>query len=113
MKKTIIALCFLASFKAQSQSADTSITRCIAAKITPIYYSSGIPATVDTITYLGVFDYKDDMKGNCVANWVLLNAKQNIVFNSYTLKQDEYDNWDGSAIGLLAIIGNYLKVKFK
>lgn len=103
----------LASFKANSQSIDTSITRCIAAKITPIYYSSGIPATVDTINYLGVFDYKDDMKGNCVVNWVLLNSNKNILFNSYSLKQDEYENWDGSAIGLLSIIGNYLKIKFK
>ena len=103
----------LASFKAQSQTIDTSITRCIAAKITPIVYTSGIPSITDTITYVGVFDYKDDLKGNCVVNWVLLNINKNIIFNSYSLKQDEYESWSGSGAGLLTIIGNYLKVKFK
>jgi hypothetical protein len=104
----------LASFKAQSQSIDTSITRCIAAKITPIIYSNGIPPTVDTITYLGVFDdYNCSLNGTCNINWILLNSKKNIVWNNYKLTEEEYNSWDGSAVGLIFVIGNYLKVKFK
>lgn len=113
MKKIIIALCFFASFKATSQKIDKEITRCIASKIEIIYYKHKIPEVVDTITHLGVFDYKDDLKGNCTANWVLLNEDKNVMFNTYTLKEEEYNNWDGSPEGLLRIIGDYLKVKFK
>lgn len=108
----MIALCFVA-LKATSQTVDTSINRCIAVKITPIYYTTGIPAVTDTITHLGVFDYKDDLKGNCVANWVLLNANKNILFDSYKVSEEDYKNWDSTAAGLMKIIANYLKVKFK
>ena len=113
MKKIIIALCFLASLKANSQTVDTTITRCVAAKINQIIYTHDIPLVRDTINYLGIFDYKDDLKGNCTANWVLLNSSQNIIWNNYTLTKKEYDNWDGSAVGLIAIIGAYLKITFK
>jgi hypothetical protein len=113
MKKIIIAIMLLASLKASSQKVDTTIKRCIAARIDNIIYSNGIPPNVDTIKYLGIFDYQDDLKGNCVVNWVLLNENKNIVWNNYKLTKEEYDGWDGYAVGLLSILGTYLKLKFK
>jgi len=113
MKKIIIALCFLASFKATAQKIDTSITRCNAARINNVYVSCGYPATTDTATHLGVFNYVDDLKGNCVVNYVLLNKDKNIVNNSYTLTAEQYNNWNGSVVGLLSIIGEILRVTFR
>jgi len=82
----------------------------ISAKIIPFNYTSGIPQTSVVINILGVFNYTDDLMGNCTANWVLCNDNQNILFNSYTLTQEEYNNWNSSPEGLLEIIANYLKV---
>jgi hypothetical protein len=82
----------------------------ISASIVPFNYTSGIPQTSVIINTLGVFNYTDDLMGNCTANWVLCSDKQNILFNSYTLTQEEYNNWNSSPEGLLEIIANYLKV---
>ena len=104
----------LAAIKANSQTIDTCIKTCQAARINDVIYTSGIPAKKDTLRYVGVFNYTDDLKGNCVANWVLISKnKVNILFDSYTLTTEEYNNWDGSALGLLAVLANYLKVTFK
>lgn len=114
MKKLIMAFMLLATIKATSQKIDTCIKTCQASRINAVYYTSGIPAKTDTLSFLGVFNYTDDLKGNCIANWVLISkSKVNILFDSYTLTKEEYDNWDGTAIGLLTILGNYLKVTFK
>lgn len=102
-----------ATIKATSQKIDTCITRCNAAKINSVYVTSGYPIITDTATHLGVFDYTDDLKGKCVANYVLLNKSKNIVVASYSLSEEEYNEWDGTAIGLLAVIGRYLKLTFK
>lgn len=113
MKKLLfLALCFFA-IKAQSQVIDTTITFCTAAKITPISYTTGIPIVTEKITHLGVFNYTDDLKGNCTANWTLIATNKNVITNSYTLTQEDYNEWDGYASGLLAVIGKYLKVTFK
>lgn len=82
----------------------------ISAKLTPFQYTSGIPQTSVTINTIGVFNYTDDLMGNCTANWVLCNENQNVLFNTYTLTEEEYANWDSSPIGLLEIIAKYLKV---
>jgi hypothetical protein len=114
MKKIILITLCLFAIKAQSQTIDTTIQNCIAARIETVYYEHQIPTITDTLCYLGVFDYQDNLKGNCTANWVVLsNKKKNIVMKSYNLTEEEYNNWDGSPIGLLSIIGNYLKIKFK
>jgi len=103
----------LASLKATSQTIDTTVKNCTAAKINLVIYKHDIPSVSDTLTYLGVFNYTDDLKGNCVANWVLIAKDKNILFDSYKLNESEYSAWDGSAIGLLRVIGNYLQVTFK
>ena len=103
----------MASIKASSQKIDTTIKGCTAAPIIPFTYSIGIPSVSNTITHLGVFNYTDDLKGNCIANWALISNGVNIVLNSYTLTVEDYEKWDSSPEGLLAIIGKYLGVTFK
>lgn len=83
----------------------------ISTKIIPFDYKSGIPQVTQLVDTLGVFNYVDDLTGNCTANWFLSNASQNILWNSYTLTQEEYDKWDSSPNGLLKIIANYLKLE--
>jgi hypothetical protein len=113
MKRIIIvALCFFA-LKASSQKIDTSIKFCQAAKINVINYTSGILVKTDTLTHIGVFNYTDDLKGSCVANWTLIATNRNVIFDSYTLTIEEYNNWDGSATGLLKVLAAYLKVTCK
>ena len=113
MKRILIALCFLAAFKAQSQKVDTTIKSCIAAPIVNKVYNHDLPTVSDTLTHLGVFNYTDDLKGNCTASWVLIANGRNILFDSYKLSVSDYNNWDSSPEGLLKIIGKYLGITFK
>lgn len=85
----------------------------ISTKIVAFQYKSGIPQTSVLIDTLGVFNYTDDLMGNCTANWVLCNDAQNVLWDSYTLTQKEYNNWDSSPLGLLKIIADYLQVTIK
>jgi len=82
----------------------------ITAPLVSFEYTTGIPQTSVIINTIGVFNYTDDLMGNCTANWVLCSEKQNILFNTYTLTDEEYKEWDSSPIGLLEIIAKYLKV---
>ncbi|MFY7883640.1 MAG: hypothetical protein ACOVOV_02210 [Dolichospermum sp.] len=68
---------------------------------------------IQLIDTLGVFNYTDDLRGNCTANWVLCNDTTNVLFDSYTLTQQEYNNWDSSPLGLLKILAKYLNVTIK
>lgn len=113
MKKIALGLVLLVALKASCQTVDTTITNCIAAKIVNVNYKSGIPAHVDTLTHIGVFDYTDDLKGNCIANWVLISNGRNILWNNYKLTEADYNSWDSSPEGLLSIIGKFLGITFK
>ncbi len=103
----------LATLKATSQTIDTTVKSCIAAKINTVVYKHDIPSVSDTLTHLGVFNYSDDLKGNCTANWVLIANGKNILFDYYKLTDAQYTSWDGSAAGLLRFIASYLSVTFK
>lgn len=82
----------------------------ISVKIIPFQYKSGMPQISQLIDTLGVFNYIDDLMGNCVANWVLCNDTQNVLWDNYTLTEQEYKDWDSSPLGLLQIIAKYLNV---
>lgn len=82
----------------------------ISTPIQPFQYKSGIPEIIQEINTLGVFNYTDDLKGNCIINWFLSNGSQNILWDNYKLTQEEYNNWDSSATALLEIIAKYLNV---
>ena len=103
----------LVGLKATCQVVDTSIKSCIAAPIVSKVYSHDIPTINDTLTHIGVFNYTDDLKGNCVANWVLISNGKNILFDSYKISNSDYNSWDSSPEGLLRIIGKYLGITFK
>jgi len=103
----------LASLKATSQTVDTSITFCTAAKISEIYYMHSLPVKTDTLTHIGFYTYSDDTKGNCIVNWIAIANNKPVKGDSYKLSSEEYNRWDGSAVGLIAIIGAYLKITFK
>ncbi len=79
MKKLILALCLLASIKANTQPAtvDTSIKFCVATKIVPFVYKHGIPQLSDTITHLGVFWYtaKNDSVWSVNYTFISANSK--------------------------------------
>jgi hypothetical protein len=113
MKRIFLSLGLLVSGFSFGQTIDTTIKSCTAAPIVNVVYSHNIPVVTDTITHLGVFNYTDDLKGNCTASWVLIATNRNILFNSYTLTSSEYTAWDGTPEGLLRIIANFLKVRFK
>lgn len=83
----------------------------ISTSIQEIQFKSGFPETIEIINTLGVFNYVDDLKGNCIINWFLGNNEKNLVWNSYTLTQEEYDSWDSSPLGLLQILAKVLNVQ--
>jgi hypothetical protein len=106
---------------------DTTITNCTAAKIVPVAYSHGLPATVDTLTHLGVFNYTDNLTGDCRVSYsimsissglrpvmynVMTNAK-NIIYSTYKLTDVQYTAWDGTPTMLLSFLAQYLNLTFK
>lgn len=113
MKKIALGLVLLVALKATCQTVDTTVKSCSAAKIVNKVYSHGIPTINDTLTHIGVFNYTDDLKGNCTANWVLISNGRNIIWDSYKLTDSDYNNWDSSPEGLLRIIATYLGLTFK
>lgn len=110
MKKLLFLFLTIGTLKAQT--VDTTITFATAARVQPIIVKQGFPQVADTITHVGFFNYVDDLKGNCVVNYTLIATNRNAVTSSYQLKKSEYDAWDSSNVGLLAIIGNYLNLIF-
>ena len=115
MNKIVLAIVLISfSINAKSQTIDTSIGWCVAAKINPFYVQKNYPAK-DTITHLGFFNYVDDLKGNCVVNYTLIasTTSRNVIQDSYKLTDGEYNSWNSSPEGLLRIIANYLSVTFK
>lgn len=83
----------------------------ISTSIKEIEYKSGFPEVIEKINTLGVFNYIDDLKGNCVINWFLSNYDKNIVWGSYTLTDEQYTNWDSSSNHLLSIIADIYKLE--
>ena len=113
MKKVFLFISLFIALLSFGQTIDTTVTNCTAAKINSVVISHGFPTVSDTITHVGFFDYTDDLKGNCVVNWVVISKGVNINWNKYKLSDNQYTNWDGTATGLLSILGNYLHLTFK
>jgi hypothetical protein len=113
MKKVLLFIGLFIAANGYSQTIDTTIKSCTAAKINSKVYSHDIPVISDTLTHLGVFNYTDDLKGNCVANWVLIATNKNILWSEYKLTDSEYTGWNGTATTLLAIIAARLGLTFK
>lgn len=117
MKKAILMSLFIiiGSLVSKAQVIDTTITQWKSAKINNLLICEGFPVECDTATHLGVVNFTDDLKGKCVAYYVLFKGRnqKSLINRQYELKKDEYDNWDGSPEGLLFIIGLRIGITFK
>ena len=113
MKKTFLFIALFISVIGYGQTIDTTLKSCTAAKINSVVVSHGFPVITDTITHVGFFDYTDDLKGNCVVNWVVMANGVNITFGKHQLPEKDYDEWDGTAEGLLVEIAEFLHLTFK
>jgi hypothetical protein len=82
MKRIIIVLCFLMSTKATTaQTIDTTIKYCVAAKIVPFVYAHDFPVVRDTITHLGIFEYKaNDSTWSISYTFIAQNPTRNVLF---------------------------------
>lgn len=115
MKRIIIVLCFLMSIKAtQAQTIDTTIKYCVAAKIVPFVYSHDFPIVRDTISHLGVFEYKGTDTSFSVS-YTLIGCRpiRNVVFDWQPLTQEEMKYWNGDLSGLLPILRTKFGLTFK
>jgi len=104
MKKlVIIALCFMASLKATSQTIDTTIKDCFAAplKANFVFYSNDFKQ--DTATHFAFIQDK-----TTVNDWVItvsLRSKtQNFRLIDLQLKRTDFDSWDGWYESLLRLL---------
>jgi hypothetical protein len=113
MKQILTSLALIIALNSFGQTIDTTVHNCTAAKINSVVVNHGFPSVNDTLDHVGFFDYTDDFKGNCVVNWVVISKGLNISFDKYKLGEGEYNNWDGSAEGLLRVIATFLKLTFK
>jgi len=103
-----------ATIKASSQTIDTTVKHCVAAKINVKQVTDNNLQTT-SITHLGVLGYNDNLMGTCTVDFALIANNKNIIVTSITLTEEEYNSWNGEdyKIGILAIIGNRIKVTFK
>ena len=128
MKKLFIALCFMASFKAQSQTVDTTVTHIAACRVVPFAVSF-----TDTTfaTHLGVRLLTDNLKDYALTYCEFFHLDTTItlgndsVSTSYSIKPishgykhvvikgEDYANWDNSNLGLFRIIADKLKIIFE
>lgn len=103
-----------ASIKATSQKIDTSFKSCVAAKINNLIINRNFPVDADTATHLGIINATNNFKGKCDITYVLLNNKENVIISSYTLTNEEYNEWNnGNVVKLMQILSSYLKITFK
>ena len=135
MKKLFIALCFMASFKAKSQTVDTTVTHITACRVVPFAVSF-----TDTTfaTHLGVRLLTDNLKDYALTYCEFFHLDTTIntttvtdtlghdsVITSYSVKPishgykhvvikgEDYANWDNSNLGLFRIIADKLKIIFQ
>ena len=104
MKKlVIIALCFMASFKANTQVIDTTIKGCFAAPLKTNFIFSGENFKQDTATH---FAFIQD--ATTFDDWnvtVSLRTKtQNLRLVTLALKRKDFDDWDGYYESLLRLL---------
>ena len=114
MKKHILSLFVLASFYAKGQVVDTTVKNCVAVKIQPVIYKHDFPVITDTITHLGIFEYKVT-DSSCNVSYTLLHHSptKNIIFNWYMLTKQEVDCWGKDFYTLFQILANRYGLTFK
>jgi hypothetical protein len=116
MRKLFISLLLIASLKGKSQTIDTSIHEYKAAMIVDYLHGNGcIPESVDTIRWVGYDSYVYNSKDStCDVKYILRASDgRNVIRNTYKISAYQYNIWDGSDIGLISFIVNYLNFVFK
>lgn len=111
MKKLLFIAALFISATSFSQTIDTTIHDCIAARINAVSLPHGFPVVTDTLNYVGFFNYTvNPIQNQCIVNWVVKanGNNQNVLFSAYTLTDAEYLGWDGNDNSLITIIGNFL-----
>lgn len=111
MKKLLTSIALIVALNSFSQTIDTTIHDCTAARINAVALPHGFPVVTDTLNYVGFFNYTvNPIQKQCIVNWVVKanGNNQNVLFSAYTLTDAEYLNWDGNDNSLITIIGNFL-----
>lgn len=112
MKKIIIAVMLLASFKAQSQTVDTAIKEYYAARINPIVFKHSFPIVTDTLKWVGYFKVDVIGKDSAVVDFfVKSNTQQNIILDNISLSKEQFLSWVDEK-SILRYVLNYLKYSF-
>ena len=115
MKKLLLGLLLTASLGVKAQTIDTSIHEYKAVRIVDYLHGNGcIPESVDTIRWVGYDGYTYHSKDStCDVRYIMrANDGRNVIRNIYTISASQYNQWDGSDIGLLTLIVNALHVTF-
>lgn len=110
-KMLIIALCFMAYTKANSQVIDTTVKGCIAAPLKNAYVIGGNDFKKDTCTH---FAFIQDI--TTFDKWtvtVALRSKtENYILKDLEFTRVEFDNWDGWYESLLKLLLTAFNKKF-
>ena len=104
MKKLlIIALCFLALTKANSQVVDTTVKGCIAAPLKTAYVMVGNDFKKDTCTH---FAFIQDL--TTFDKWTvtvsLRSKKENYILKDLVFTRKDFDAWEGDNPSLLKLL---------
>ena len=113
MKKiVIIALCFVASFKANSQVIDTTIKDCFAAPLKTNFVFSSENFKQDTATHFAFIQETATSK-DWVVTVSLRTKTANLRIVTLDFKREDYDNLDGWNETLLKVLLAKFNATFK
>lgn len=114
MKKILLAICIVFTLNVSSQTIDTTVSWCTAAKVKPFIVQKNYPLK-DTITHLGYRNVNVYQADSAVVSYSLIaiSTKRNVIEDYYTLTNEEYIGWDKTAETILAILGRHLNITFK
>lgn len=112
MKKIIIiALCFVASFKANSQVIDTTVKNAIAAPLKTAYVIVGDDFKKDTCTHFAfIQDHSTFDKWTVTV--ALRSKTENFILKDLEFTRTDFNNWDGYTPSLLRLLLTRFNSKF-
>ena len=116
MKKLLLSLLVFGALSVKAQTIDTTVHEYSAAKIVDYLHGNGcVPESIDTIRWVGYDGYTYHSKDStCEVKYILRASDgRNVIRNTYTISAAQYISWDGSDIGLIAIIVSALHLTFK
>jgi DNA/RNA endonuclease G (NUC1) len=112
MKKILLSISLFAAISVGAQTIDKTIKTATVAAVNNVVFSPTFGES-DTAKFVGYFGYTDTPSDTlCKVDYVVKgnSDNRNVLWGSYTLTKQEYDNW-ATDEDLILVVRNYLSQK--